>query len=176
MVRTVSSPVKLVSIFLLVCVSAVSGTVSKPNRATGSEKCGMCHRSRQIGNQYDRWKSGPHTKAFRTLQTEGARKLARQQGVEHPEGDMACLKCHTTAGFLALDDVNGPFVVEGVGCEACHGAGSRYSELSVMQDRKKAIMKGLNPGSLKDCLKCHNGECPAARSMDPVAGWNRIAH
>lgn len=176
MVLRTLSTVSLCFLFLIGCLYALPAFSVTPNKAVGAKRCGMCHRSKQIGNQYGKWKSGPHARAFQTLQSERARKLAGEQGVEHPEADMACLKCHATAGVLALDTLTGKLVDEGVGCESCHGAGSRYSELSVMQDRKKAIMKGLNPGSLSDCLNCHNGECPAARPMDPAAGWNKIGH
>ncbi len=176
MVRKPSTMVRFMFVCLFVWLPVIPLLSANSNQPTGSARCGMCHRSKQIGNQYGTWKSGPHAAAFRTLQTEQARKLGRRQGVEHPEADMACLKCHTTAGALARDTLTGKLVDEGVGCESCHGAGSRYSELSVMQDRKKAIIKGLNPGSLSDCLNCHNGECPAARPMDPAAGWNKIGH
>ena len=44
---------------------------------------------------------------------------------------------------------------EGVGCEACHGAGSEYAVEAVMRDEPAALQAGLKPVTRETCLPCH---------------------
>lgn len=115
----------------------------------GAKKCKMCHK-----DQFAKWDGGPHAKAKAKLPKEKAE-------------DKACLKCHS----VGKDD--------GVGCEACHGAGSEYKAMKVMKDPEAAKKAGLKEG--KDaCKKCHAGERPeghaAAKGITFDKDFKKIAH
>jgi hypothetical protein len=100
----------------------------------GVAKCKMCHLK-----QYKAWKESPHAKALERL---------KGKEVESP----ICLKCHTTGfgkgGFRSVKETP---KLAGVGCEACHGAGSLHIKA------KKAKRKLTISRTLKDvCIECHN--------------------
>jgi YVTN family beta-propeller protein len=60
---------------------------------------------------------------------------------------------------------------EGVGCEACHGAGSLYSPEAVMMDEVAAREAGLKPVTRETCLGCHVHE-----SFNYEVAIEKIAH
>ena len=72
-------------------------------------------------------------------------------------GDEVCLECHELEG-LGAGNVHmriEPFEVQGleVGCEACHGPGSRHAE-----EADPALIRGFAAGSYADsevCASCH---------------------
>ena len=82
---------------------------------------------------------------------------------------LECLKCHTTGGGKSIITKS-----EGVGCESCHGPGSKYSILSNHVDFNyrlngyvKAKKNGMYPilsmelnlkNREKLCLYCHRKE------------------
>ena len=78
---------------------------------TGSKRCASCH-----FEEYTKWKASPHAKAFSLL-------------TKKYEADEKCLKCHTTGygektGYGAVKDDS----LKDVGCETCHGPGSKHEE------------------------------------------------
>jgi len=158
--------------YAAIAILATLPVASQPYRIVGSTRCAMCHRAGTAGNIYARWKSGPHASAFLTLQSEKARSLSEGKPFRNPE----CLGCHTTAGALNRTVGVEPGTREGVGCEACHGAGSGYSRLAIMQDRRKATAKGLIAGADKRCETCHNGTCPTDASGSYRDEWRRFGH
>lgn len=120
----------------------------------------------------------PHARAFDALRSETGQKIARllaAGGRPKPaERDWRCLACHTNpATVLAADgelDESPPAVavrVEGVGCESCHGAASRWvvphSTWSVPPDRPAAYtrhgMAWINDLATRAraCAGCHVG-------------------
>lgn len=166
----------------------------------GSASCKMCHNKAEKGAQYSIWEAGSHAKAFETLKSEESAKIAKEKGIEieawkAPE----CLKCHTT-GFgsggyeikcddfwnPATDDKAGAKAVkrmtglQNVGCEACHGAGSKYKSSKT----KKAIIAGeitaASVGLLEvneaTCLACHNEESPTFKSFNFEEKSAEVAH
>src|SRR5210317_1321581 len=105
--------------------------VAKPNTTAdfeyiGAAKCKMCHNKPPKGEQYNKWKEGPHANAMKSLKGDEAK-------------DPKCLKCHSTAA-MAIDKKldAGISVDEGVSCEGCHGPGSAYKSMSVMKSREKS--------------------------------------
>jgi len=129
-----------------------------PAKYTGVVACAACHKGPMMGYQFSKWRLSPHAGAYAVLATPEAETIANEMGVkgnlqEHP----ACVKCHTTAhhepagGFLESFAIS-----EGVGCEACHGAGSEYSHEAVMRDTRSARMAGLREVSRETCLACHD--------------------
>ncbi len=113
----------------------------------GVGACKPCHMGEAKGKIYETWMGSAHAKAFEKL------------GAENQKND-ACLGCHTTgkgktiaAGKTAVD-------LQGVQCEACHGAGSEYKAISVMKDKAAAAAKGLVSPTEKVCASCHTGALP----------------
>lgn len=106
----------------------------------GAKKCIMCHKKDGVGPS---WDSTAHATAFDKLTDEQKK-------------DPNFLKYYTTG-----TDAKG-VLLEGVQCEACHGAGSDYKSKSVMSDREAAIKAGMLIPDEKTCLGCHNDKAPAA--------------
>lgn len=108
----------------------------------GAAKCALkpCH-----GNDgtYDTWAETAHAKAFDKLTDEQKK-------------DPKYLKYYTT-GTTAKGEL-----LEGVQCEACHGAGDDYKSLKIMKDQEAAIANGLIIPTAETCKSCHNAEAPEA--------------
>jgi len=128
-----------------------------PQQITGTSKCETCHSLKNLGNQQKAWEESKHSNAYFTLLSDKAKSFARSKGLESPENNKLCLKCHTTIGYLDLKDADPAYDKnEGVGCEACHGAGSRYSPAEIMKDEDLFIKNGGIKGNEETCLKCHS--------------------
>lgn len=104
----------------------------------GSKKCGECHET-----QYQRYVK--HSKKSRSYQSI----LKMEKGLT-PEEKRGCYQCHSTGygrpgGFVSLERTP---LLKDIGCEACHGPGSRH----VKSEESKDIRR--KPGN-KRCLACH---------------------
>ncbi len=149
---------------------------SKAPRYVGAYHCGTCHKGPQYNYQFSRWKSGPHARAFATLSTPKAHDIAKKQGWDQsPQLNPDCLTCHSTAHH---DPAGGQqesyWHKEGVGCEACHGAGSAYSPEAVMRDPQAAHAAGLKKVTRETCVRCHKDA--HGKSFDFDAMFKKIAH
>jgi YVTN family beta-propeller protein len=129
---------------------------AKDPRFAGSAVCGECHRGPRMGHQYSIWRMSPHARAWAVLGTARGRQVAKERGVAEPQTDWACLKCHAPAAVPAR--LASAQIEEGVGCEACHGAGSEYLEEAIMHDRTAAARAGLRKPVRETCLGCHNSK------------------
>ncbi|HEY3251572.1 MAG TPA: multiheme c-type cytochrome, partial [Ignavibacteria bacterium] len=128
-----------------------------PIRITGSEKCNTCHSLKALGNQQKSWDESAHSKAYNTLLSDKAKIFNKEKGLETPEQNKLCIRCHTTKGILITTDADVTYnVAEGVGCEACHGAGSDYSPAEIMKEEELFIKHGGVVGNEETCLKCHS--------------------
>ena len=126
----------------------------------GVQVCAGCHKSPEMGYQFSRWRMSAHARAYAVLSTPAAEAIAKQMGVAgEPLTRAACLKCHAT---VYHDPAGGTLesyaVYEGVGCEACHGAGSGYSPEAVMRDKRSAVLAGLKEVTRETCLGCHRDD------------------
>ncbi|MCP4725719.1 MAG: cytochrome C554 [bacterium] len=133
----------------------------------GADKCRMCHRTKSIGNQYNKWKNSLHAGGYEVLATPQAKAQAKEKGVGgDPQQAEECLKCHTTAADAAPDKLASGFKRElGIQCETCHGPGSGYARPAVMnarlyrenreEAREKVFEMGLLIPDEKACLNCH---------------------
>lgn len=153
---------------------------SQSNSFIGAEACGVCHKSEKQGKQLSIWQNSAHAKAFETLKTEKADKIAKEKGFKTAAAKTEeCLKCHAS-GFTADAKIQGKkFKVEdGVQCETCHGAGSGYKDMKVMKDKQLAVKNGLKVhDKVEDlCVTCHNSESPTFKKMDFAAAWKKIEH
>ncbi len=147
----------------------------------GAAKCKTCHKKELIGDQYTAWQKGPHAKAYQTLKSDAAQKIAAEKGISGPANEAAeCLRCHVTAygkpasAFAAAPIKN----EEGVSCESCHGPGSDYRKKNVMANHAAAVAAGMwEPGKNAEvCAACHNPESPTHEAFDHAARVKEIAH
>ena len=144
----------IVSILLLIfcgVVVAQDKTEAKAEAKTekasheyvGEKKC-TCHKDIRSS-----WLETTHAKAYDVLSDEEKKKEE-------------CIVCHTT-GTTAKG-----VLLEGVQCEACHGAGKDYKSPKIMSKKKwkadpeahkkMAIDAGLIIPSEAGCKKCHTKE------------------
>jgi YVTN family beta-propeller protein len=158
---------------------AVSGgeTVDGDDPAyVGVQACAACHRGAGMGYQFSRWRLSPHARAYAILSTPLAAEMAAAEGVEgDPQRAPDCLRCHVTGH----GDPGGPFLDsfqpdEGVGCEACHGAGSGYLAEAIMRDPRAAAQAGLKRVDRATCRSCHAGA--HGRSFDYDLSSEMIVH
>ncbi len=156
--------------FAVLTTSAVAQTPTY----IGSQKCAMCHKSEKSGMQYPKWEASKHSKSVAALSSPQAADAAKAMGVATPPTDPKCLKCHSP-----LADKAAELKAEGVGCEVCHGAGSAYKKLAVMEDRDKAVQSGLaafpNASAIQaSCLACHESAHGTAFDFDKA--WAAVKH
>jgi len=143
--------------------------LAKPARSAervGSDSCAACHPS-----AYRLWKASPHAKASANLPPAQRENLR-------------CAYCHAPELARATQEA-APFqkpersagrAEEGVGCEACHGAGQHYSPSYVMRDPELARAVGLLDPGQKSCLKCHDSDSPSLSPFDFAAKVKLIDH
>jgi hypothetical protein len=128
----------------------------QPVAYAGTEKCKMCHMK-----QYKAWQSTKHAGALAALKAAPdtvVAAVAAKLGVKL-EGAAAsadgCVGCHVTGfqlpgGYPAADSAKTAAVAM-VGCEACHGPGSKHVT-APMADKKKLINKAVGANL---CMQCH---------------------
>nr|MCU0256105.1 cytochrome c family protein [Vicinamibacterales bacterium] len=122
----------------------------------GAAACGACHQGPQSGYQLSLWRMSKHAQAYATLATPRAAEIAREMGVSGPpQLAEACLRCHVTGGGPGAPVTRTYDLMEGVGCESCHGAGSEYMAKEVMGDEAAAAKAGLEPVTASTCNACH---------------------
>ena len=147
---------------LILVVSAVLGQTGDPAKLISVKKCAMCHKKDDKGNQYAKWQSMGHAKAYERLATEEAKAVGAALGIDDPQSSGACLKCHSTAYYFTEEIQTTEVGVEnGVSCQSCHGPGADYKKKSVMQSREESIANGMvYPAKEKSCTLCHNDTSP----------------
>jgi hypothetical protein len=147
----------------------------------GATKCATCHKTAVQGEQYPKWLASKHAKAYATLATPEAKEVGKKAGVEDPQKDAKCLKCHVT-GYTAAAALHGPKYdpTEGVGCESCHGAGGDYIKKTTMEGIISGTIEAASVGLIipdqKTCQGCHNEESPSFKPFDFEKMKAKIAH
>ncbi len=143
---------------------------------TGVNGCAECHKGPMMGYQFSRWRLTKHALAYAVLTTPAAAEMAREEGLAgDPQRSEVCLNCHVTGGGGSGGAFRESFsVAEGVGCEACHGAGSDYSAQAIMIDRRAALASGLKPVTRETCRRCH--ESGHGKPFDLEKAWEAIRH
>lgn len=121
----------------------------------GANKCKMCHMK-----QHKAWAETKHAKALDALRGEpkAQEAMAVALKIDIKGGAIktdACVTCHVTGfkktgGFPAADSTKSA-AVAAVGCEACHGAGSKHVAAAAA-DKKKMI--NGHP-TAETCKGCH---------------------
>ena len=87
---------RLLGLLPWICLAFAVASTATEYPYKGSKRCKACHARKDTGDQYGKWKAGPHSKAYDSLSTDKAKDAARPLGVEEPQRSEACLKCHTT--------------------------------------------------------------------------------
>jgi hypothetical protein len=135
----------------------------------GTKICKMCHSGATHGEVYEKWVASSHSKAFANLPAEG-------------KTNSKCFACHTTGyGKTGGYDpaAKNAADLEGVGCEACHGAASDYKPIH-NKDKAKALTMGLVMPTETNCKVCHAGTVPeghkALPKFDFAASKAKIEH
>jgi len=137
----------------------------------GSMACGACHEGPAMGYQFSLWQESKHARAYAVLSTSKAYEIAKERGLRTaPQTSPECLKCHSSAFHLRAGGSK-ESLMEGVGCEACHGPGSQYSPEAVMTDPIAAKAAGLRTVNKDVCLDCHKNE-----AFDFEEAMKKIAH
>jgi hypothetical protein len=146
----------------------------------GMKGCKTCHKMKKVGNQYNKWKNGPHAKTYTQLAGEESKKIAKEAGVTgDPQEADECLKCHITAFGVEEGRLSKNYKKEeGVTCEACHGPGSDYKgshkKKGKQEDAKKAGF--VAKPDEESCKKCHNKESPTYKEFKYDEKVKEIAH
>jgi YVTN family beta-propeller protein len=145
-------------------------------RFVGVQVCAGCHTGPSMGYQFSRWRLGPHSRAYAVLATPEAVEIARRLDVDgDPQKSPECLTCHTTGQVSEEHGFEEAFSLsDGVGCEACHGAGSEYVAEAIMRDPRAAYGAGLTREPQRTCAPCH--EDGHGKPLDLDEGLKRIAH
>jgi hypothetical protein len=148
------------------------------NRFIGADKCKNCHQSDGSGNAWRVWHERGHSKAFETLASPAAKKIAAELGIADPQTSDKCMKCHQTAFGAPAEALKKGFDAKmGVQCETCHGPGEQHLKARFAAaakgggeegfgDEKTAELVALPAGEIvghvdqKTCLVCHNEESP----------------
>jgi hypothetical protein len=145
----------------------------------GSDRCGDCHKS-----AYAVWKHTDHHDAYQTL-VKAERPSNRQY-------DPECIVCHTV-GFSfkgGFKDAESTPNLKDVGCESCHGPGSRHVNdptnadwLKVMNpwqapEKESAAEKKRRLGRIDHmCQQCHDPENDVNWTHGGFErNWPKVAH
>jgi len=167
----------MVAAFALVAAATDSAAQPLPAAAThkhlGPASCAssVCHgkvapdEQASVGlNEYRVWsRQGRHSQAYRLLQSELSREMARKLGLKSAVTADLCLDCH--ADNIPAGQRGEKFgIADGVGCEACHGGAEQWIESHAEQGATHAgnLERGMYPtedpeARAKLCLSCHYG-------------------
>jgi hypothetical protein len=143
----------------------------------GSKSCQKCH-----FKEYQTWQKTKMAKAFETLKPNAAadaKKAANLDPAKDYTKDAKCVSCHVTGygkpggypelgkEWTAEEKARAP-LMEGVGCESCHGPGSLASPYK--KDNKEykwadlAKLGAVHPDE-KNCATCHHKESPTFKEF-----------
>ena len=158
-------PLFLFPVFGLAQVAEVAPQKST-HQTLGSSACEKCHKPQNAW-----WPKNSHYQTAEPFFEQKGKhvKIARLYGInpaDMTKGNVACMRCHGTVVSGSEPDA----VIDGVGCEACHGSANDY--LKPHQEGKKELgenrpgrVKGLQLGMInlrdlktraKNCGRCHN--------------------
>ena len=129
------------------------------------------------------WAHTVHSTAHETLSREYTKVIAkRKRGIDDPESDWRCIKCHVTAYGAAPEQLAPTYRDEdGVGCEACHGPGSEYAQKDHgpgnpgRADMGFQILTDLTERR-EVCTSCHNPRSPTYKPFNLREFSRSIAH
>lgn len=130
----------------------------------GSVACGQCHAA-----AFEVWTNSKHAAAWATLvAAEADPKRYGWPVTAYPD----CVGCHSVgygreSGFAGTQDTA---QLVNVGCENCHGAGSRH----VAEPEQVKLGRVGDGMPSKPCFGCHNTE--QSPGFDFAVQWRKIVH
>ncbi|MBI4568839.1 MAG: hypothetical protein HY719_10625 [Planctomycetes bacterium] len=147
----------------------------------GADACGKCHEAKSKGSQFTAWKGMKHAKAFETLATDAAKKIAKEKGIDDPQKADACLKCHVTGHGQPAERFTKSFEAKnGVQCESCHGPGESHKAARVAaageEDAEVPDGEIVKQPGVDACIKCHNEESPQFKPFCFKKRFDEIKH
>jgi hypothetical protein len=158
----------IISAFAVLLVAGAVHAEDKKATYIGHDQCKVCHNKKPEGAQWTVWKDMKHARAFESLKSEEAKKIAAERGLTKPPHEAPeCVKCHVTA--YDPETMKAPKKIkaaDGVQCETCHGPNSNHvADGRDVMFKKKTVdeidwMAHLEQIEEKKCLKCHNEESP----------------
>ncbi|MBF8247892.1 MAG: cytochrome c554 [Bacteroidetes bacterium] len=158
-------------------------SVQAQNKYIGVKMCKMCHQTEKQGKQFDVWQKSKHAGAFKTLTTAKANEVAKAKGLSKPAAESPeCLECNVSNFNMDAKIVEKSFdFKDGVQCETCHGAGSKYKDLATMKSREKSVAAGMrefkdNAATEAHCKTCHNEKSPSYKEFKFDEMWAKIKH
>ena len=174
----------LILLTLFFAVYLMAQDSAGKHQYVGVAKCKTCHKTEKQGAQLAKWEASEHAKAYKTLMSEEAVKIAKEKGIaKAPHEASECLKCHVAGYSVDTSLKADSFVKEdGVQCESCHGAGADYRKKTIMKSREQSIKNGMAAIAVDDgsaekmCKTCHNQESPTFKSFNFKEMWEKIAH
>lgn len=148
-------------------------------RFVGSAKCGECHDA-----EYEIWEQTPHAHGTDSIVNPPERRgLARHF-------DPECLSCHVTGWrpqqfqpyVSGYEDLESSKHLHGVGCEDCHGPGSRHvavesGELEASKQMRDQLRRSMQLPLAKaqdHCVECHDSDNSPDFKFDDY--WPQIEH
>ncbi|MFQ5804972.1 MAG: cytochrome c family protein [Phycisphaerae bacterium] len=181
---------------VVVLSAAGSGPPENEYEYVGSKACKKCHLE-----QFKSWLQTKMARSFHVLRPNSELKPSKKTGltadfIEEIKAakakagiapdkdytqDQTCLKCHTTGfgkpGGYAIPDPTDrkakrkAAALEGIGCESCHGPGSKYLEIfKEIQDKQRQYTRaelyaaGMTKIAAETCTGCHT------KADNPTAG------
>lgn len=152
---------------------AQTPTMSSEAKHLGVQSCAgnNCHgavdrlpRSHVPQNEYFTWsRKDKHAQAFAVLSNDRSKRIAKNLGLADATKAPLCLDCHADN---APPERRGPQfqLSDGVGCEACHGAGETWLGTHLSgYDHKANLAAGMYPtdqptARAAKCMSCHVGD------------------
>lgn len=141
----------------------------------GAAKCKKCHLA-----EHKSWAETKMAKAMDSLKPDHAVEAKSKHNLDPKKDystDETCLPCHVTGfklpgGYAVPDAADAKAVkaadkLAGVGCEACHGPGSKYIEVfeEIFKSKRKYKVEelyavGLHKIEAASCTTCHSEKGP----------------
>lgn len=165
-------------VFVALVAAGISpAAAAASHKFVGADKCKMCHNAPAKGAQFAKWAASPHARAWQTLASEEAKKVAAAKGIADPQKADACLRCHVTAHGVAQEQLAEKYKAsDGVSCESCHGPGGDYWKMEIMKDRAKSVAAGMIVPDESTCKGCHNPDSPTFKGFDFEQALEKVAH
>ena len=145
----------------------MAGQLPTPNdwRYVGSEACADCHQ-----DAYDVWTETKHFDAWKTLEEAETGERYGWPVTDYPD----CVTCHVVGygyrtGFVT--DEKTPHL-QAVGCEQCHGPGSKHIEEDGGTEDDFFIARS----GQRECLTCHDFEQSPDFREKYQERWEAIKH
>jgi hypothetical protein len=150
---------------------ASAGDSRLDNKYIGADKCKSCHGAPEGGDQYGKWKTTLHAKAFHSLSSDAAKAIGTARGIADVSKADECVRCHVTAFGVPETDLKKGFDrTQGIQCEVCHGPGEAHMKARFAAAAKAS--SGGAPAALpageivavpgeQVCKQCHNEASPS---------------